>query len=80
MEIYTIIIDHKYRLTFKKKYSRYQLVFQIEVTDNKPELSGYWSGFGGFGGSLSISKAKLWSLFLRTLKDDVMKDQLEYRK
>ena len=56
MEIYTVIIDDESRLTFKKKYSRYQLVFQIRLEGDKPKLRGYWSGYGGFGGGLDMSE------------------------
>ena len=78
MEIYTVIIDDESRLTFKKKYSRHQLVFQIRLEGNKPKLRGYWSGYSGFGGGLDMNDKELWSYFLKKLKNSATKGQLEY--
>ena len=79
MKINTIKKGDATRLIFfKTKYSRYARVFQVNLIDNKPKLSGYIYGYGGHCGSIDLSKPKLWSYFLRELKDAALKDELEF--
>ena len=78
MDIYISKDDERLRFRVKKT-SQVNNYFTISIVDNKPQLYGGWSK-GAFGGSMNLSKVKLWSLFLRELKNAVMKNQLIYYK
>ena len=78
MDIYISKDDERLRFRVKKT-SQLNNYFTISIVDNKPQLYGGWSK-GAFGGSMNLSKVKLWSLFLRELKDAVMKNKLNYYK
>ena len=77
MEIYTNKTGDP-GLTFRVKHSRHNINFTIRLVNNKPKLIGWWHSFGGFGGRMDLSKAKLWSYFIKELKGAVMKDQLKF--
>jgi hypothetical protein len=77
MEIYT----HKQGetgLIFRSKRTSHYINFKIILNNNKPELSAWWNGHGGLGGKMDLNKPKVWSLFLRELKDAVMKNTLVF--
>ncbi|MBT7752904.1 MAG: hypothetical protein P8L74_02460 [Gammaproteobacteria bacterium] len=78
MDIYISKDDERLRFRVKKT-SQVNNYFTISIVDNKPQLYGGWSK-GAFGGSMNLSKVKLWSLFLRELKNAVMKNKLNYYK
>ena len=71
-----IYISKHPTLSFRVKKSDHYKIFRISIVENKPILSGGW-GKGGLGGTMKLSKIKLWSLFLRELKDAVVKDDIE---
>jgi len=77
MEIYTNKTGDP-SLTFRVKRSRHNINFTIHLVNNKPKLIGWWNSFGGFGGRMDLNKEKLWSYFIKELKDAVIKDQLKF--
>ena len=77
MKIHTIKNDD-IGLIFRSKRTSHYINFKIILNNNKPELSAWWNGHGGLGGKMDLNKPKLWSIFLRDLKDAVMKNKLEF--
>lgn len=73
-----IYINKYPSLSFWVKKSDHYKIFRILIVENKPILSGGW-GKGGFGGTMSLNKIKLWSLFLRELKEAIVKDNIQIK-
>ena len=77
MKIYTLK-EVETGLIFRSKRSNHHINFKIILNENKPQITGSWNGFGGFGGVMKLSNVKLWSFFLKELKDAAIKDNLKF--
>jgi len=73
--IMKIFITENSTVIFSVKKSDHFIIFRLSFVDAKPLLSGGWNK-GGFGGNMKLSKSKLWFLFLREIRESIIRDDL----
>mgnify|MGYP001197416611 CR=1 FL=1 len=72
-----IYISGHQTVSFRVSKTDHYKIFRISNQDGKLALSGGWAK-GAFGGNMRLEKAKLWSLFLRELKDATIHGNIEF--